>query len=53
MLPRTAFAAISRDPDLVPAWRAVGRTLERTRATAALEQLRRDYRARFNAPLPY
>lgn len=43
--------AISRDPELVQAWRALGRTLARMGSTAELEQLRRDYRARFNAPL--
>jgi hypothetical protein len=45
-------AAIALDPDLVQAWRAVGKALRRTRAHADLERLRLDYRARFNAPLP-
>jgi tetratricopeptide (TPR) repeat protein len=44
--------AVARDPDLVPAWRTLGRALERMRATTELKQLQRDYRARFNASLP-
>lgn len=44
--------AIALDPDLVQAWRALGEALDRTKATAELEQLRQDYRARFNARLP-
>jgi hypothetical protein len=44
--------AIARDPDLVQAWRKLARALERARATDELEQLRRDYRARFGAALP-
>jgi tetratricopeptide (TPR) repeat protein len=44
--------AIALDPDLVQAWRKLARALEKTRATAELEQLRRDYRARFGAALP-
>ena len=44
--------AIALDPDLVQAWRALGQGLARTRATADLEQVRRDYLARFHRPLP-
>jgi tetratricopeptide (TPR) repeat protein len=44
--------AIAQDPDLVQAWRKLARALEKARATAELEQLRRDYRARFGAALP-
>lgn len=43
--------AIARDPDLVQAWRKLARVLEKTRATAELEQVRRDYQARFGAAL--
>jgi len=45
-------AAIERDPDLAQAWRDLGRALERTKATSALDQLRRDYQARFTTRLP-
>jgi tetratricopeptide (TPR) repeat protein len=45
-------AAIELDPDLVQAWQTLGRVLDRTKATAALDQLRRDYQARFGARLP-
>jgi hypothetical protein len=44
--------AIARDPDLDQAWRKLARALEKVRGTAELEQLRRDYRARFGAALP-
>ena len=44
--------AIARDPDLVQAWRKLARVLQKARATAELEQLRRDYRTRFGAALP-
>jgi tetratricopeptide (TPR) repeat protein len=44
--------AIARDPDLDQAWRKLARVLEKARATTELEQLRRDYRARFGAALP-
>ena len=44
-------AAIQLDPDLVPAWQALARALDRAKATAELEQLRSDYRARFHARL--
>jgi predicted Zn-dependent protease len=45
-------AAIERDPDLAQAWRDLGRALERTKATSALDQLRLDYQARFGTRLP-
>jgi tetratricopeptide (TPR) repeat protein len=45
-------AAIQLDPDLVQVWQALGRALDRTKATAEIEQLRADYRARFNTRLP-
>jgi tetratricopeptide (TPR) repeat protein len=45
-------AAIERDPDLAQAWRDLGRALERTKATSALDQLRREYEARFGTRLP-
>jgi hypothetical protein len=44
--------AIARDPDLVQPWRKLARALAKTRTTAELEQLRRDYRAHFGAALP-
>jgi tetratricopeptide (TPR) repeat protein len=44
--------AIARDPELEQAWRKLARVLEKARATTELEQLRRDYRARFGAALP-
>lgn len=44
--------AIALDPDLGQAWRALGKALDRARATAELEQLRRDYQARFGSQLP-
>jgi predicted Zn-dependent protease len=42
---------IARDPDLVQAWQKLARALDKARATAELEQLRRDYRARFGTAL--
>lgn len=44
-------AAIAADPELGQAWRALSKALGRANATAELEQLRRDYQARFGAPL--
>ena len=44
--------AIAIDPELGQAWRALGKALERAKATEPLEQLRRDYQARFRTPLP-
>jgi hypothetical protein len=44
-------AAIARDPDLDQAWRKLARALERARATAELDRLRSDFRARFGATL--
>lgn len=42
---------IARDPDLGQAWQKLARALDKARATAELEQLRRDYRARFGKDL--
>jgi hypothetical protein len=42
---------IARDPELAQAWQKLARALEKARATAELEQLRRDYRARFGTAL--
>lgn len=44
-------AAIARDPDLVQAWQKLARALDKARATAELEQLRRDHRARLGRDL--
>jgi hypothetical protein len=44
--------AIELDPDLGQAWRALGKALDRAKAPAELDQLRRDYQARFGQPLP-
>jgi len=44
--------AIALDPELGQAWRALGKALERAKAAVPLEQLRRDYQARFHARLP-
>lgn len=44
--------AIALDPDLGQPWRALGKALSRAKATAELEQLRHDYLARFDSPLP-
>jgi predicted Zn-dependent protease len=44
-------AAIAADPELSQAWRALGKALERAKATADLEQLRRDHQSRFGAQL--
>jgi tetratricopeptide (TPR) repeat protein len=44
-------AAIELDPDLGPAWRSLGKALARAKAVDEYEQLRRDYEARFHAPL--
>ena len=45
-------AAIALDPELGQAWRALGKALARAKATGDLEQLGRDYQARFGSPLP-
>jgi hypothetical protein len=45
-------AAVALDPDLGQAWRALGKALGRAKATADLEQLRRDYATRFGQPMP-
>ncbi|MEO7735175.1 MAG: hypothetical protein ABIY55_29745, partial [Kofleriaceae bacterium] len=44
--------AIELDPELSQAWRALGKALDRTHATAQLEQVRQDYKARFGSPMP-
>jgi tetratricopeptide (TPR) repeat protein len=44
--------AIALDPELGQAWRALGKALERSKATAELDQLRHDYQARFGSALP-
>jgi predicted Zn-dependent protease len=45
-------AAIDLDPELGQAWRALGKALDRAKDTTLLDQLRRDYQARFGSPLP-
>lgn len=45
-------AAIAADPDLAQAWRALGKALARANDQAALDELRRDYQARFGQALP-
>jgi hypothetical protein len=42
---------IARDPELTQAWQKLARVLAKTRAAAELDQLRRDYRARFGSAL--
>jgi hypothetical protein len=44
--------AIELDPGLAQAWRSLGKALARLKAVTEYEQLRRDYEARFHAPLP-
>jgi len=44
--------AIAVDPELGQAWRALGKAYQRTKDTAALEQLAKDYQARFGQALP-
>ena len=45
-------AAIAADPQLGQAWRALGKAYARARDKAALEQLSKDYQAKFGQPLP-
>jgi len=45
-------AAIELDPQLAQAWRTLGKALARIGATAELDKLAADYRARFNMTLP-
>jgi len=45
-------AAIALDPELGQAWRALGKALQRARATRELEQLRKDYQVQFHTRLP-
>jgi tetratricopeptide (TPR) repeat protein len=44
--------AITVDPDLGQAWRALGKAYERAKDQAALDQLGKDYAAKFGAALP-
>lgn len=44
--------AIKVDPELGQAWRALAKAYQRANAKAALEQLAKDYQARFGQPLP-
>ena len=44
--------AIAVDPDLAQAWRALSKAFARVNDKAALEQLRKDYTARFGQALP-
>jgi predicted Zn-dependent protease len=44
--------AITVDPDLGQAWRALAKAYARAKDQAALEQLGTDYAAKFGAPLP-
>jgi predicted Zn-dependent protease len=43
--------AITADPELAQAWRALGKALERAGDTADLEKLKTDYQAAFGTPL--
>jgi tetratricopeptide (TPR) repeat protein len=44
--------AITVDPDLGQAWRALAKAYARAKDQAAIEQLGKDYAAKFGAPLP-
>jgi hypothetical protein len=44
--------AIAVDPDLGPAWRTLAKAYARTRDKAALEQLGKEYQAKFGQTLP-
>jgi predicted Zn-dependent protease len=44
--------AIEVDPDLGQAWRTLGKAYARAKDQAALEQLSKDYAAKFGSPLP-
>ena len=45
-------AAIAIDPDLGQAWRSLGKAYARAKDQAALDQLGKDYQAKFNQVLP-
>jgi predicted Zn-dependent protease len=44
--------AITVDPDLGQAWRALGKAYARAKDQTALDQLAKDYAAKFGSPLP-
>ncbi len=44
--------AIEVDPDLGQAWRTLAKAYQRAKDQPSLEQLAKDYQAKFNAPLP-
>jgi len=44
--------AIKVDPDLGQAWRALGKAYAREKNQAAIDQLSKDYAAKFGSPLP-
>ncbi|HEY5952081.1 MAG TPA: tetratricopeptide repeat protein [Kofleriaceae bacterium] len=44
--------AIAADPELGQAWRTLAKAYARAKDDAALDQLRKDYAAKFNQPLP-
>jgi hypothetical protein len=44
--------AITVDPDLGQAWRALGKAYGRAKDQAALDELNKDYAAKFGANLP-
>jgi predicted Zn-dependent protease len=45
-------AAIAADPELGQAWRTLGKAYQRAKDKPALEQLGKDYAAKFGSPLP-
>ena len=45
-------AAIAADPDLGQAWRALGRAYRRVKDQRRLDELSKDYAAKFGSPLP-
>ena len=45
-------AAIAADPELGQAWRTLAKAYQRAKDQAGLDQLRKDYAARFGQPLP-
>ena len=44
--------AITVDPELAQAWRTLGKAYARDHEKAALDQLGKDYQAKFGSPLP-
>jgi predicted Zn-dependent protease len=44
--------AIATDPELGQAWRTLAKAYVRAKDRAALEQLSKDYAAKFGSPLP-